>query len=114
MCGIDPDVGERRADELLRRLHLENLANANPFTLSGGQKRRLSVATVLSTHPDVVIADEPTFGQDRTTFIQLIELLREMSDDGVGVLAITHDPLVVDLLGVRHVRLASGGMEVQR
>ncbi|KXB50380.1 energy-coupling factor ABC transporter ATP-binding protein [Corynebacterium sp. MC-04] len=114
VCGIDPDVGERRADELLRRLHLENLANANPFTLSGGQKRRLSVATVLSTHPDVVIADEPTFGQDRTTFIQLIELLREMSDDGVGVLAITHDPLVVDLLGVRHVRLASGGMEVQR
>ena len=62
----------------------------------------------------MVIADEPTFGQDRTTFIQLIELLREMSDDGVGVLAITHDPLVVDLLGVRHVRLASGGMEVQR
>lgn len=114
VCGIDPDVGERRADELLRRLHLENLAKANPFTLSGGQKRRLSVATVLSTHPDVVIADEPTFGQDRTTFIQLIELLREMSDDGVGVLAITHDPLVVDLLGVRHVRLASGGMEVQR
>ncbi|HJD68305.1 MAG TPA: ATP-binding cassette domain-containing protein, partial [Corynebacterium kroppenstedtii] len=114
VCEIDPDVGERRADELLRRLHLENLAKANPFTLSGGQKRRLSVATVLSTHPDVVIADEPTFGQDRTTFIQLIELLREMSDDGVGVLAITHDPLVVDLLGVRHVRLASGGMEVQR
>lgn len=114
VCGIDPDIGERRADELLRRLHLENLAKANPFTLSGGQKRRLSVATVLSTHPDVVIADEPTFGQDRTTFIQLIELLREMSDDGVGVLAITHDPLVVDLLGVRHVRLASGGMELQR
>lgn len=114
VCGIDPDVGEHRADELLRRLHLENLAKANPFTLSGGQKRRLSVATVLSTHPDVVIADEPTFGQDRTTFIQLIELLREMSDDGVGVLAITHDPLVVDLLGVRHVRLASGGMEVRR
>lgn len=114
VCGLDAEAADRRADELLDRLQLSSVARANPFTLSGGQKRRLSVATVLSTRPDVVILDEPTFGQDRTTFIQIIELLREMSDDGVGVLAITHDPLVVDLFGVRHARLEAGGIEMQR
>ncbi|MFX5464992.1 ATP-binding cassette domain-containing protein, partial [Acinetobacter baumannii] len=52
-------------DELLERLDLASLAEAHPFTLSGGQKRRLSVATVLASSPAVIVLDEPTFGQDR-------------------------------------------------
>ena len=52
-------------DALLEQLHLTRLAKANPFTLSGGEKRRLSVGTVLATSPAVVLLDEPTFGQDR-------------------------------------------------
>src|SRR5690606_2215111 len=54
----------RRVDDLLQRLRLDGLAEANPFTLSGGEKRRLSVATVLATRPRVLVLDEPTFGQD--------------------------------------------------
>ncbi|MFR0639744.1 ATP-binding cassette domain-containing protein, partial [Arthrobacter sp. LS16] len=53
----DPRQVEARVQELLERLGLQDLAEANPVTLSGGEKRRLSVATVLAASPDVVILD---------------------------------------------------------
>ncbi|MEJ6012682.1 ATP-binding cassette domain-containing protein [Corynebacterium sp. H127] len=93
------DVDKQRAMELLERLRLEHLAAANPFTLSGGQKRRLSVATALISSPGIVILDEPTFGQDRRTFLDVVTLLRELTDTGVSVAAITHDELFISLLG---------------
>jgi energy-coupling factor transporter ATP-binding protein EcfA2 len=80
-----------RIDELLARLRLAHLAAANPFTLSGGEKRRLSVATVLATRPRVLVLDEPTFGQDATTWSELVALLAELIDAGSAVVAITHD-----------------------
>lgn len=82
---------EKRVDRLLERLGLTALADANPFTLSGGEKRRLSVGTVLSAGPEVLMLDEPTFGQDARTFAELISLLREHVDAGGTVLAVTHD-----------------------
>ena len=56
------------ADALLERLGLTAFADANPYTLSGGQQRRLSVATALATSPRVLVLDEPTFGQDAATW----------------------------------------------
>ncbi|MEL6050873.1 ABC transporter ATP-binding protein [Corynebacterium rouxii] len=94
-----------RADMLLGRLGLDHLAEANPFTLSGGQKRRLSVATILVNTPDVVFLDEPTFGQDRTTFIELVTLLRELADAGTTVVSITHDELYRRYLGDKEIAL---------
>jgi energy-coupling factor transport system ATP-binding protein len=85
-------------DELLARLHLAHLALANPFTLSGGEQRRLSVATALATGPSVLVLDEPTFGQDSRTWAELVELLCELLDDGTGVLAVTHDEALVSAL----------------
>lgn len=88
----------QRVDELLVRLRLERLADANPFTLSGGEKRRLSVATILATKPRLLILDEPTFGQDAVTWRELVVLLRELLDEGRGIVAVTHDrPLVAAL-----------------
>lgn len=80
-----------RTDELLERLHLTRLAEVNPYTLSGGEKRRLSVATMLATAPKVIILDEPTFGQDRRTWEELTRLLAEIADAGTAVVAATHD-----------------------
>ena len=104
----DP-AGTQRVDELLERLRLSHLAGANPFTLSGGEKRRLSVATVLSTAPSAVILDEPTFGQDRRTFAELLRMLRSLVDDGVTVVSITHDPLVVAAMGDHVIDLGEVG-----
>lgn len=86
-----------RTDELLERLHLAHLAAVNPYTLSGGEKRRLSVATMLATAPRVIILDEPTFGQDRRTWEELTRLLAEIADGGTAVVAATHD---LDFAGV--------------
>ncbi|MCW2580946.1 MAG: HMP/thiamine import ATP-binding protein [Blastococcus sp.] len=86
------------ADELLERLGLSALAEANPFTLSGGQQRRLSVATALATRPRVLVLDEPTFGQDRDTWAELVALLAEQQDGERALCLVTHDAAVVSAL----------------
>lgn len=80
-----------RVDELMGRLRLDHLADANPFTLSGGEKRRLSVGTVLATRPGLLVLDEPTFGQDFRTWREIVRLLGELIDDGTAVVAVSHD-----------------------
>ena len=93
------------ADGLLSRLRLAHLAAANPYTLSGGEARRLSVATALATAPRLLVLDEPTFGQDRRTWIELVDLLAGLRDAGHGVVAVTHDAAFVTSLADRVVEL---------
>ncbi|MDO3701955.1 ABC transporter ATP-binding protein [Micromonospora sp. C28SCA-DRY-2] len=88
-------------DALLARLRLERLAGANPYTLSGGEARRLSVATALATAPRLLICDEPTFGQDRRTWLELVDLFAELREAGHGVVTVTHDPEFVAALADR-------------
>jgi energy-coupling factor transporter ATP-binding protein EcfA2 len=95
----DPEQVKARADELLERLRLTHLALANPFTLSGGEQRRLSVATVLATAPRVLVLDEPTFGQDARTWVELTALFTELLTEGAAMLIATHDQELVDELG---------------
>lgn len=96
-----------RVDELLGLLHLEKVADANPFTLSGGEKRRLSVATVLATAPSVIVLDEPTFGQDRRTWIDLVELVQQLVREGRAVLSATHDAAYRRLLTQQDLELVA-------
>ena len=91
--------GEERVDELLERLRLTELVDANPYTLSGGEKRRLSVATVLAAHPQVLVLDEPTFGQDANTWSELASFLSELLDAGTAVVSVTHDAEFSAVLG---------------
>jgi energy-coupling factor transport system ATP-binding protein len=86
------------AEELLERLGLTAFADANPYTLSGGQQRRLSVATALATAPRVLVLDEPTFGQDAATWRELVTLLAEQRARGCAVAVVTHDADLVDVL----------------
>jgi energy-coupling factor transporter ATP-binding protein EcfA2 len=94
-------VGGRRrelslADDATLRAWLEGfgllaLAEANPFSLSQGQKRRLSVAAVLARGHEVLILDEPTFGQDQAQTETLVGLLEGLWRDGRTIMILTHD-----------------------
>jgi energy-coupling factor transporter ATP-binding protein EcfA2 len=103
--GLSPGVVASTVDRLLERLRLERLAGANPHTLSGGEQRRLSVATALATAPRLLVLDEPTFGQDRRTWIELVDLLATLRDDGHGLVAVTHDSDFVAALADRSLAL---------
>ena len=95
-------------DDLVDRLHLATLANANPYTLSGGEQRRLSVATALATSPRVLVLDEPTFGQDRRTWAELVDLLVDLRREGSAIVAVTHDADFVHVLADETVSLRAG------
>ena len=97
-------------EEHLEALGLTKLARANPMTLSGGEKRRLSVATALISAPELLILDEPTFGQDRGTWLGLVRLLRAALERGVTLVSITHDPAFVAAMGQRVVDLGLVGI----
>ena len=97
-------------EEHLEALGLTKLARANPMTLSGGEKRRLSVATALISAPELLILDEPTFGQDRGTWLGLVRLLRSALERGVTLVSITHDPAFVAAMGQRVIDLGQVGI----
>ncbi|RKS10652.1 energy-coupling factor transport system ATP-binding protein [Nocardiopsis sp. Huas11] len=104
-------------DELLERLRLTALADVHPYTLSGGEKRRLSVATALSSGPtrapDVLVLDEPTFGQDTRTWTELVELLGALRAQGRAVLMATHDELLLRRFADTRVLVADGRAETE-
>jgi energy-coupling factor transport system ATP-binding protein len=104
-AGVAAGEAAARTDELLERLRLGHLAEANPFTLSGGEQRRLSVATALATAPRLLVLDEPTFGQDRRTWAELVHLLSALRDDGRGICVATHDRAFEHAVSDRTLRL---------
>jgi len=107
-AGLPEAEARKRATELAERLHLDGVWEANPFTLSGGEQRRLSVATALATAPRALILDEPTFGQDRRTWDEMLALVAGLADTGRGVVLATHDRAFVDALADRTLHLPMG------
>lgn len=105
VIGLDRAKAAARVQLLLERFRLESLALANPFSLSGGEKRRLSVATALVARPPLLILDEPTFGQDLRTWGEIVGLLRSLLDEGTAVVAITHDLELVAALADDELRM---------
>lgn len=102
---LDEDKLAARTDDLAAHLRLNHLLDANPFTLSGGEKRRLSVASALATAPKILILDEPTFGQDARTWAELVDLIRELLAGGTAVISITHDEDYTAALGGKSITL---------
>ncbi|MFD1054210.1 ATP-binding cassette domain-containing protein [Terrabacter terrigena] len=94
--GHDREAAGRRADALLSALGLAHLAAVDPRQLSGGEQRRLAMASAVAHGPALVLADEPTVGQDRLTWAAVAGVLAAARDEGAAVVVTTHDPGVVD------------------
>ncbi|HEX5018671.1 MAG TPA: ATP-binding cassette domain-containing protein [Actinomycetes bacterium] len=94
-------------DELLTRLRLDEMADQNPFTLSGGEQRRLSVGAAIATAPRVLVLDEPTFGQDPSTWHELAEMVLGLRGQGAAIAVATHDRRFVDAVADQHLHLTS-------
>lgn len=83
-----------RLKELSEQLGVEKLLNSNPANLSGGQKQRVAAIRALINDPDIILADEPTGSLDESNAQIVVDLLRKMSDEGKGVLTVTHDKTI--------------------
>jgi len=105
---VPEDVVKDSVDRVLERFHLSALRGVHPFTLSMGQKRRLSVATMLVVDQDLLILDEPTMGQDWYQTEALFELLSDLNRAGKTILIVTHDMQVVSAWARRVVVLDQG------
>lgn len=95
-------------ERLLRDHRLQDLADLNPFRLSGGEKRRLSIAAMLAHDRPALLLDEPTLGLDRRDTIATMAALRGAAAHGVGVLLASHDLRMVATLADRAIVLAEG------
>jgi energy-coupling factor transport system ATP-binding protein len=102
-AGHGVERSANRATAMLDRLHLGPLAQADPFTLSGGEQRRLSVGTALVLDPGILLLDEPTFGQDPATWAEVVDIIAAHRDAGGAVVLATHDPDLVRSLRAREV-----------
>jgi energy-coupling factor transport system ATP-binding protein len=95
VLGTAPAEIDSSVSRMLRLFDLEEMAERHPFTLSGGEKRRLSVATMLIGQPDLLVLDEPTYGQDRKSVQGIMDLVVQHVQNDVTVLMITHNMQIV-------------------
>ncbi|KMR08650.1 ABC transporter ATP-binding protein, partial [Staphylococcus aureus] len=84
------DQSDDETIQLLKLLDLQNVKDQHPYELSIGQKRRLSVATALSSKADIIFLDEPTFGLDSHNTFQLIKLFQKRINLGQSIVMVTH------------------------
>ena len=85
------EEASKRADELLVRVGLSDKADVYPAMLSGGQKQRIAIARALAMNPDVMLFDEPTSALDPEMVGEVLELMRELADDGMTMIVVTHE-----------------------
>ena len=88
---MDPRVAEEEAMRLLDRVGLVDKANAYPSTLSGGQKQRIAIVRALCMKPEVLLFDEPTSALDPEMIGEVLEVMKELADEGMTLAVVTHE-----------------------
>ncbi|MFF2480214.1 ABC transporter ATP-binding protein [Paenibacillus sp. NPDC058071] len=106
--GIDPEETERRVMDTLRVCGLHDYRSWPVSALSFGQKKRVTIASILVLQPEVIILDEPTAGQDFKHYNEMMEFLLELNRGGVTVVMITHDMHLMLEYADRTIVLADG------
>ena len=88
---MNKEEASKRADELLMRVGLSDKADTYPAMLSGGQKQRIAIARALSMNPDVMLFDEPTSALDPEMVGEVLEIMKELAQDGMTMVVVTHE-----------------------
>jgi putative ABC transport system ATP-binding protein len=101
---------QARAADLLERVGLGDRLDHRPGQLSGGQKQRVAIARSLVNEPRILLADEPTGNLDRETGATILGEFERVTDEGVAVVAVTHDPQVADFAD-RTVQIVDGRLD---
>lgn len=107
IAGIDKEERVRRAKIALDRVGLSGQYNKKPNQLSGGQCQRVAIARALVNDPEILLADEPTGALDTVTSVQIMELIKEISNERL-VIMVTHNPELAEQYSTRIVRLLDG------
>ena len=105
--GIDPIDRRELAMEALNRVGLADRRKHYPTQMSGGQQQRVAIARAISTHPPVIMADEPTGALDSRTGQQVLKFLQQLNREGSTIILITHDNGIA-ATAPRMVRLSDG------
>lgn len=88
---MTPEEASNRAEELLKRVGLPEKADTYPDMLSGGQKQRIAIARALAMNPDVMLFDEPTSALDPEMVGEVLEIMKELAQDGMTMVVVTHE-----------------------
>lgn len=95
-AGVSLKERRQRAAEALKAVGLEERINFLPNQLSGGQCQRVAIARAMVTKPDILLADEPTGALDTKSGNQIMEIFRQLSDSGMTIIMITHEPAIAN------------------
>lgn len=94
--GVNAEERRKRALDALERVGLESRKNHMPNQLSGGQQQRVAIARAIATEPKILLADEPTGALDSKTSKEILNIIKELNNEGRTVIMITHDQSIAD------------------
>jgi len=109
LSGVKESEKVAKATEILKKVGLETQLKKKPNQLSGGQKQRVAIARALINDPDIILADEPTGALDSDTTLQILDLLKQIADDGKLVIMVTHSEKVASISS-RVIEISDGKM----
>ena len=114
-AGVSEKECRQRAEEMLKRVGLEDKMDHYPNQLSGGQQQRVAIARAIANNPTILLADEPTGALDQKTGEQVMEIFRELNGEGRTIIMITHDAHIAShakrIVRILDGELSEGGVE---
>ena len=106
----EPAVIEKRVMEVLKLVKLEHKAQSFPTELSGGEQQRVAIARAIVNNPKVVIADEPTGNLDMNTSWEIMDIFKEINEQGATVIMATHNADIVNTIRHRVIAIEGGNI----
>lgn len=107
LSGVSKSVKHKKAVEVLTRVGLSEHLHKKPNQLSGGQMQRVAIARALANDPEILLCDEPTGALDSATSMQILELIKELSQDRL-VIMVTHNPELAEKFAERIINFKDG------